>query len=147
MLGNGAVAVRGDCDCDWGGKGALGACGVGCVFGKGALGRGGNASVGAGDDPDGVDDVDGGGGSGTPAGFAGGADDADDADGGCERFAAVVEPVGPVFFGKTTVGAEDGVAIVAPKSGGRLLTGFSAGGATGRARLAEPWIVAFGSKG
>jgi hypothetical protein len=43
-------------------------------------------------------------------------------------------PVGPVFFGSTAVGAEDDVAIVAPKSGGFPLEGSVGGrGETGGA--------------
>ncbi len=56
---------------------------------------------------------------------------------GC-KLEEVGEPVGPVFFGRTTVGAEDVVAIVAPKSGGGLLAGFSLGGSLeGGPRLAD----------
>jgi hypothetical protein len=56
----------------------------------------------------------------------------------------VGKPVGPVCFGKTTVGAD--AAMVSFKSGGRLLTG-SAGGAVGIDEFDEPTTVAFGSKG
>jgi len=44
-------------------------------------------------------------------------------------------PVGPVFFGSTAVGAEDDVAIVAPKSGCFPLDG-SVGGCGERGRAA-----------
>lgn len=57
--------------------------------------------------------------------------------GGC-KLEEVGEPVGPVFLGGTAVGAEDVVAIVAPKSGGGLLAGFSLGGSAGGVpRLAD----------
>jgi len=63
-------------------------------------------------------------------------------------------PVGPVFLGSTAVGAEDDVAIVAPKSGGLPLKasfggcgGCAAGGdELGGARGAEERNVALGSK-
>jgi hypothetical protein len=43
-------------------------------------------------------------------------------------FDEVVDLVGPVSFGSTTVGAEEAVAIVALKSGGGVLLGcFVAG--------------------
>jgi len=54
------------------------------------------------------------------------------------RLEDVTEPVGPVFLGKTAVGADEGVAMVALKSGVRLLAGVSGAGSTGSARLAEP---------
>lgn len=50
----------------------------------------------------------------------------------------MAEPVGPVFLGSTTVGADDDVAIVALKSGG-VLDGSVGSGAAGAA------IVALGS--
>jgi len=66
-------------------------------------------------------------------------------------------PVGPVCFGSTAVGAEDDVAIVAPKSGCPLPDGCVGGcGATGGAgggdelggvSGAEARNVALGSKG
>lgn len=64
-------------------------------------------------------------------------------------------PVGAVFLGSTAVGADDEVAIVAPKSGcvgGLSAAGCVAGGAAGGAALggfkgAEERNVAFGSKG
>jgi len=144
FFGAAAVAVGG-ADCV-GGKGALGLGGVGCDVcgvgegGNGAVRVGGNvaACCGGGSVACCAGGVDGGG----ALGFAGGIV----AGGGC-RLDAVGWPVGPVFFGRTTVGAEDGVAIVSPKSGGRLLTGFCGGGSTGSKRLADPWIVALGSKG
>ena len=55
--------------------------------------------------------------------------------------AAVAEPVGPVFFGSTTVGADEEVAIVALKSGGGVFAGSAGSGFAGAA------IVAFGSNG
>jgi len=65
-------------------------------------------------------------------------------------------PVGPVCFGSTTVGAEDDVAIVAPKSGCFPLAGSvggcgATGGAAGGGELggvkgAEERNVALGSK-
>ena len=51
----------------------------------------------------------------------------------------MAEPVGPVFLGSTTVGADDDVAIVALKSGGGVLDGSAGRGAAGAA------IVALGS--
>jgi hypothetical protein len=95
-----------------------------CLGGNGALCAGGSGA-----------DVGGGGGGGiVPAG-------------GC-KFAAVAEPVGPVFFGSTTVGALDEVAIVALKSGVGLLAGFSLGGSAGAVpRFDERAMVALGSKG
>lgn len=69
----------------------------------------------------------------------------------------VCEPVGPVFFGSTTVGADEEVAIVAPKSGCVTPEGLSApdcgaggvaagGGELGGVRGAEARNVALGSK-
>ena len=62
--------------------------------------------------------------------------------------------MGPVFLGSTAVGADDEVAIVAPKSGGAAPAGLSAagggvagGGALGGFNGAEERNVAFGSKG
>ena len=52
----------------------------------------------------------------------------DGVDGCCEKLEEVGEPVGPVFLGRTTVGAEDVVAIVAPKSVGGLPAELSFGG-------------------
>ncbi|HEY3039394.1 MAG TPA: hypothetical protein VGJ66_11685 [Pyrinomonadaceae bacterium] len=68
--------------------------------------------------------------------------------GGGGTLEEIGEPVGPVFRGKTAVGAEEEVAIVAPKSDSGLLAGFSLGGdADGVPRSADvPWIVALGSK-
>jgi hypothetical protein len=61
-------------------------------------------------------------------------------------------PVGPVSFGSTAVGAEDDVAIVAPKSGCLPLessvVGCAAGGcAAGGVNGAEARNVALGSNG
>jgi hypothetical protein len=69
-------------------------------------------------------------------------------------------PVGPVFFGSTAVGAEDDVAIVAPKSGcppdgcvggcgpiGGTGGGTAGGGELGGVKGAEERNVALGSKG
>jgi hypothetical protein len=132
--GNGALGRGGSAAVCVGGNGALG---VGCGGKVAACCGGGSVALWAGGvDRGGALGVDGGG------GCAGGIV----AGGGC-RFEAVGWPVGPVFFGSTTVGAEDGVAIVSLKSGGRLLTGFSGGGSTGSKRLADPWIVALGSNG
>jgi len=55
--------------------------------------------------------------------------------GGCGIFEDVGNPVGPVCFGKTTVGAE--AAMVSFQSGGRLLPACSAGGAVGTPVFAE----------
>ncbi len=68
--------------------------------------------------------------------------------GGGGTLEEIGEPVGPVFRGRTAVGAEDEVAIVSPKSGSGLLAGFSMGdSADGVTRSADvPWIVALGSK-
>jgi len=69
----------------------------------------------------------------------------------------VREPVGPVFFGSTAVGAEDDVAMVAPKSGcgleGLSVGGCGAGGCVagddepGGVKGADARNVALGSKG
>ena len=67
-------------------------------------------------------------------------------------------PVGPVFFGSTAVGADDEVAIVAPKSGWGAVAGLSAdapdgvagggvGGELDGVNGADARKVAFGSKG
>ena len=60
-------------------------------------------------------------------------------------------PVGPVFFGSTAVGAEDDVAIVAPKSGCVGFEGFSGCGGGGCAAGGVSGVdarkVALGSKG
>jgi len=100
-------------------------CGTGALCGRGALCARGGAAAG------------GGGGS---VGWGGW---------GCCKLEEVGEPVGPVFLGRTAVGAEDVVAIVAPKSGGGLLAGFSLGGSTGGVPglAAVAAIVALGSKG
>src|SRR6266511_922868 len=65
--------------------------------------------------------------------------------GGVGKLGAVGEPVGPVCLGNTTVGAD--AAMVSSKSGNGWLTGFSPGRSIGIERLAEPCIVALGSKG
>src|SRR6266498_3829676 len=65
--------------------------------------------------------------------------------GGGGKLGAVGEPVGPVCLGNTTVGAD--AAMVSSKSGNEWLTGFSPGRSIGIERLAEPCIVALGSKG
>src|SRR6266545_2077341 len=64
--------------------------------------------------------------------------------GGEGKLGAVGEPVGPVCLGNTTVGAD--AAMVSSKSGSGWLTGFSPGRSMGIERLAEPCIVALGSK-
>ena len=64
-------------------------------------------------------------------------------------------PVGPVFFGSTAVGADDDVAIVAPKSGcvgarevcSGLRTGGGVAAEAGGVSGADARNVAFGSKG
>lgn len=106
--------ISGSFDCCFGGRletsgnGALGA------DGNGALCGGGNGALGAG-------------------GFCGTAADGGGLCGCCCwcKFAEVDEPVGPVFFGRTAVGADDEVATVALKSGCGVLVGLSLGGSAG----------------
>ena len=106
-----------------GGTPAAGGAGARCAAGNGALFAGGGAG-GFGDG-----DIDplvvGVGVTGAPG--AGG--------GGCGKLEDVGKPVGPVSFGKTTVGAE--AAMVSSQSCGGLLAGTSPGGAVGTSMFAE----------
>ena len=123
--GNGALGLGGRPAVGGDGNGALGDCGSGAL---GTCCCEANGTVGEGGDGKGALGV---GGNGALAGVVGGG-------GGC-KLEAVGAPVGPVFFGRTTVGADEGVAIVAPKSGGGwLLTGLGGGASSGTARLADP---------
>jgi hypothetical protein len=123
-------------------------CGNGRAGGKGALGVRGNGGAAAGGGG-GTDDWDGFGGTVECGGWGSFGGCVDWGGFGVCKLEAVGDPVGPVFFGKTAVGAEDVVAIVAPKSGCGLLAGFSLGGSAGEVPgLAEvAAIVALGSKG
>jgi hypothetical protein len=77
---------------------------------------------------------------------------------GAGRSTMVRAPVGPVFFGSTAVGADDDVAIVAPKSGcvgvealsaagDEAAGGVAGGGVLGGVNGADARKVAFGSNG
>lgn len=108
-----------------GGRPAAGAAGTRCAAGDGALFAGGGVC--------GPEDVAGtcalgGGGVGTAGPPGAGAC-------GCGILEDVGNPVGPVCFGKTTVGAE--AAMVSFQSGGRLLAGCCPGGAVGTPAFAE----------
>ena len=106
-----------------GGTPAAGGAGARCATGNGALFAGGGAAgfdTGGGTEPlAGVAGALGGGGGG----------------GGCGKLDDVGKPVGPVSFGKTTVGAE--AAMVSFQSCGGLLAGTSPGGAVGTSMFAE----------
>ena len=89
-----------------GGTPAAGGAGAGCAAGNGALfAPGGVAGV------DGVGDTGAVGGGGVGAQGPPGARDS-----GCGKLEDVGKPVGPVSFGKTTVGAE--AAMVSSQAGG-----------------------------
>ena len=83
--------------------------------------------------------------AGGRAGAAGGGGGVVDCD-AC-KLADVGEPVGPVSLGSTAVGAEDEVAMVAPKSGSGVAGGACLGGSTGVTGRFVDAIVAFGSNG
>ena len=105
-----------------GGTPATGGAGARCAAGNGALFAGGGAG-GFGDG--GTDPL----GAGVGVGVAGAGG------GGCGKLEDVGKPVGPVSFGKTTVGAE--AAIVSSQSCGGLLAGTLPGGAVGTSMFAE----------
>ena len=111
-----------------GGTPAAGGAGARWAAGNGALFAGGSAAgfdTGGGTEPLGVG--------------VGGAPGALDAGGGgcggCGKLDDVGKPVGPVSFGKTTVGAE--AAMVSSQSCGGLLAGTLPGGAVGTSMFAE----------
>jgi len=100
-----------------GGTPAARGAGACCAAGNGALFA-----------PGGVDGFDGVEGTGALGGGGVGASGAPGAGAcGCVRLEDVGNPVGPVSFGKTTVGAE--AAMVSSQSGGGLPAGGAAGGA------------------
>jgi len=100
-----------------GGTPAAGGAGARCAAGKGALFAG-EGVVGF-DGVGGTDSL--GAGAGATGAPGAGACDC------CVKLEDVGNPVGPVSFGKTTVGAE--AAMVSSQSGGGLLAGGPAGGA------------------
>ena len=103
-----------------GGTPAAGGAGARCAAGNGALFAGGGVV--------GFDGVCGTGALETGVGTTGGATGALGAGAcGCGKLEDVGKPVGPVCFGKTTVGAE--AAMVSFQSGGGLLAGGPAGDA------------------
>ena len=106
-----------------GGPPATGGAGARCAAGNGALFAVGGAA--------GLTD-----GGTEPLGAAVGVTGAPGAGGGgCGKLEDVGKPVGPVSFGKTTVGAE--AAMVSSQSCGGLLAGTAAGGAVGTSMFAE----------
>ena len=122
-----------------GGTPAAGGAGTRCAAGTGALFAGGG--VGGREGVAGTCALAGGGGvdAAGPAGACGGgvaaAGPPGAGDCGCDILEDVGNPVGPVCFGKTTVGAE--AAMVSFQSGGGLLPGCSPGGAVGTPMFAE----------